>query len=210
MPNRRGPHTYKGYMSPDTEGWPKEIREEVRKVYGAYRSKHPGESHETKSRGARIAWSAAKRKYPKLYASHNRDQRQLAFETRREMKEHPWAGKKIAGHLASDHIREHSPSLHTMGNRRNLNQMRKLAGGDMMVARQQRTWAKTADNEARSEKVRADKARKSGNIPLAKELDWDAKKATQWKKMRLARADKYENDALALRERIRAQQVKGE
>ncbi len=70
MPFKRGRGTYKGYESPNTHGWPKPIREEVRKVYGAWRQKNPGEDPEIKARGSRIAWSAAEKKYPVLYAKH--------------------------------------------------------------------------------------------------------------------------------------------
>lgn len=112
MPHKTGRGTYKGYESPNTEGWPEPIRNEVRRVYGAWREKHPGENPSTKSRGARIAWFTAKRKYPSLYSQHMTRKRQLACETRKELKEHPWAGKKTAGRIAGDHIKEHSSSLH--------------------------------------------------------------------------------------------------
>jgi hypothetical protein len=101
MPNRKGPDTYKGYKSPNTSGWPKPIRQEVKKVYGAFREKHPGESHATKSKGSRIAWSIARRKYPRLYAQHTR--REKGIE--QEMKEHPWANKKTAARIVMDHER---------------------------------------------------------------------------------------------------------
>lgn len=103
MPHKTGRGTYKGYESPESGGWPEPIRDEIRKVYGAYREKHPGEHRETKARGARIAWSTAKRKYPKLYRAHQR----LSRETKKEMKEHPWAGRKTAERIATDHIRKH-------------------------------------------------------------------------------------------------------
>jgi hypothetical protein len=113
MPHKTGHGTYKGYESPETGGWPEPIRNEVRRVYGAWRSKHTGENQAIKSRGARIAWSAARRKYPALYSQHKKQARQLKIETRKEMKEHPWASKKIAGRIAGDHIAENSPSLST-------------------------------------------------------------------------------------------------
>jgi hypothetical protein len=104
MPHKTGPGTYKGYESPNTSGWPEEIRDEVRRVYGAWRVKNPGENPSTKARGARIAWFTAKRKYPKLFRQHKKDARRLAIETKKELKEHPWAGKKTAGRIAEDHI----------------------------------------------------------------------------------------------------------
>jgi hypothetical protein len=106
MPHKTGPGTYKGYESPNTSGWPEEIRNEVRKVYGAWRVKNPGENPSTKARGARIAWSIAKKKYPKLFRQHKKDARRLAIETKKELKEHPWAGKKLAGRIGQDHISE--------------------------------------------------------------------------------------------------------
>lgn len=109
MPNLIGKGTYKGYQSPETAGWPEPIREEVKRVYGAYRKKHPGEDQTTKSRGARIAWSTARKKYPQLYSDHKKQSRMIASGTKKEMKEHPWAGRKTATRIASDHIRETLP-----------------------------------------------------------------------------------------------------
>lgn len=97
MPNKRGPDTYKGFQSPKSTDWPKPIRRQVRRVYGAWRRKHPQEDPAIKARGSRIAWSSAKRKYPKLYAEHQNK------EVKQEMKEHPWAGKKVAKRIAHDH-----------------------------------------------------------------------------------------------------------
>lgn len=99
MPNLTGPNTYKGYKSPDTHGWPKPIREEVKKVYGAYREKHPGEDHAIKARGARIAWSQARKKYPQLYRNH----RKLMIEVKKEKKEHRWLKQKEAEQIVADH-----------------------------------------------------------------------------------------------------------
>jgi hypothetical protein len=70
MPDKRGPDTYKGFESPNTDGWPEPIRQEVKHVYGSYRVKHPQESQKVKSRGAQIAWTAARKKYPKEYREH--------------------------------------------------------------------------------------------------------------------------------------------
>jgi len=103
MPNKHGPGTYKGFQSPNTEGWPPEIREEVRRVYGAYREKHPQENHEVKARGARIAWAEARRKYPEAYRQHVS---LIKRESRQELKEHPWTGKRNAMRIAEDHARE--------------------------------------------------------------------------------------------------------
>jgi hypothetical protein len=111
MPFKTGRGTYKGYQSPNTSGWPKEIRDEVRHTYGAFREKNPGEDHAIKSRGARIAWAAARRKYPRLYSDHQRQQRKIERETRKEMREHPWAGKWVARRIASDHIQETSSRM---------------------------------------------------------------------------------------------------
>lgn len=99
MPHKTGPNTYLGYESPNTSGWPSEIREEVKKVYGAYRVKHPGENPRVKSRGARIAWSQARKKYPNQYRNH----RKLMIEVKKEMKEHPWIGENAAKKLVANH-----------------------------------------------------------------------------------------------------------
>jgi hypothetical protein len=104
MPNKKGPNTYKGYESPNTHGWPEPIQKEVRHVYGAWREKNPGEDPKLKSRGSRIAWSAAKRKYPELYNQHIRDERRLKIGAKIEKKEHPWASKKTAERIAGDHV----------------------------------------------------------------------------------------------------------
>ena len=106
MPNKRGPGTYKGYKSPKTTGWPKPIREEVRKTYGAWRSKNPGESHALKTRGSRIAWSRARRKYPVLYRNHLHQQ-----SVKKEMREHPEIGRKMADQLVRDHEKRNKKEL---------------------------------------------------------------------------------------------------
>ena len=100
MPFKRGPGTHKGYKSPNTKGWPEPIRTEVRLVYGAYREKHPGENPTIKARGSRIAWAAARKKYPELYRQHQKIER----EAKKERKEHPWASQQTAERIASDHI----------------------------------------------------------------------------------------------------------
>ena len=110
MPGKQGPNTYKGYESPNTSGWPEEIRTEVRHVYGAYRSKHPGEDPRIKARGSRIAWSAARRKYPELYRQHSQ---QVKRGTRQEHKEHPEFSVSTARQIASDHIRS-DPTSYTI------------------------------------------------------------------------------------------------
>jgi hypothetical protein len=106
MPRKRGPGTYKGYQSPKTTGWPKPVRDEVRIVYGDYRTKHPGESHAIKTRGSRIAWSRAKHKYPKLYRKHIHE-----VNVRKEMREHPTLGRKSADHLVSDHEKRNKKEI---------------------------------------------------------------------------------------------------
>jgi hypothetical protein len=118
MPHKTGRGTYKGYESPNTEGWPEQIRDEVRRVYGSWRAKHPGENPKIKARGARIAWYVAKRKYPKLYHQHVKDNRHLKIETKKEMKEHPWAGPRTARRIASDHIYKESGKKHSGKTRR--------------------------------------------------------------------------------------------
>ena len=189
MPHRTGPGTYNGYQSPNTSGWPKEIRDEVRHVYGAYRVKNPGESHAIKGRGARIAWAAARRKYPKLYSRHVRDQRRLAFETKKELKEHPWAGQKTATRIAADHIREQS-SLH----RAQPHGMHRI--GDLhAAARQERAYARTAKNEAISERKRSEKLKREGKTAQANDLKQDAKVAGDFAKIRSKVADQYDMEA---------------
>ena len=61
MPNRRGPGTHRGFMTPPTGLQPPCIKRMVKNVYGACRMQHPGEAAETKAMCARIAWSTAKR-----------------------------------------------------------------------------------------------------------------------------------------------------
>jgi hypothetical protein len=185
MPHKTGPGTYKGFQSPETGGWPDPIRTEVRKVYGAWRSKHPGENRPTKARGARIAWAAAKRKYPEEFRQHLKDKRRLAIETRQEMKEHPWAGPKTAQRIAQDHI-DKNTSLHTGSRRHRI--------GDLhAAARQERRWAKTAHNEAVSESARARKMK--GNPVQRKDLERDAKIAADFSRWRKQKAKEYDMEA---------------
>lgn len=62
MPNRHGPGTHAGYlMPPPGHDITAHQREILRVVYGECRLQNPDESHEAKSKCARIAWSAAKR-----------------------------------------------------------------------------------------------------------------------------------------------------
>lgn len=103
MPNKTGPGTYKGYQSPETSGWPEPIRKTVRRTYGAWRSKHPGESKAIKTRGSRIAWSSARRRYPALYRAHQKQKISFQKDVRQEQKEHPWAGRSEATRITVDH-----------------------------------------------------------------------------------------------------------
>jgi hypothetical protein len=61
MPNRRGPNTYRGYLSPPTGLQPPCIKRMVRRTYGNCRVKNPEEDPQKKSMCARVAWSVAKR-----------------------------------------------------------------------------------------------------------------------------------------------------
>jgi hypothetical protein len=61
MPRKRGPDTYRGYLSPPTGTQPPCIKRMVRKVYGNCRVQHPGEDPMDKAMCARIAWTQAKR-----------------------------------------------------------------------------------------------------------------------------------------------------
>ena len=61
MPTRRGPNTYRGYLSPPTGLQPPCIRRMVKVVYGNCRVQHPGEDPAMKAMCARIAWAQAKR-----------------------------------------------------------------------------------------------------------------------------------------------------
>jgi hypothetical protein len=83
MPNATGPDTYKGYTSPNSHGWPTAIRNEVRRVYGAYRKKYPGQP---KERAAQIAWATAEAKYPEQYHTHI--EKMDRAQARRSMKSH--------------------------------------------------------------------------------------------------------------------------
>ena len=188
MPHKTGPGTYKGYQSPETGAWPEPIQREVRKVYGAWRSKHPGENRTTKARGARIAWSTAKRKYPILFRQHQKDRRRLAIETRQEMKEHPWAGPKTARRIAQDHINE-NVSLHDRSSSRH------RIGDLHAAARQERRWSRTAHNEAMSEGNRSRQMKKKGNPVQAHDLKQDAKVAADFEKFRNRKAHEYDMEA---------------
>ena len=106
MPNKSGPGTYKGYESPESSGWPGPIRETVRKTYGAWRSKHPRESKAIKTRGSRIAWATARRKYPALYHSYQKEKIAFQKDVRQERKEHPWSSRAIATKITMDHWRK--------------------------------------------------------------------------------------------------------
>lgn len=102
MPFKRGPGTYKGFQSPNTRGWSRPVRMHVRRVYGAYRQKNPGESRAVKTRGSRIAWASARRKFPQEFSRHERIQRGAKIEK----KEHPWASEKTATRIATNHVDE--------------------------------------------------------------------------------------------------------
>ena len=102
MPHLKGRGTYKGYKSPATTGYPKEVQDHVRRVYGAYREKHPGENPKVKARAARIAWASAKREYPDAFRKHD----QIVRGTKIERKEHPTLSDKQVETVARDHIRE--------------------------------------------------------------------------------------------------------
>jgi hypothetical protein len=179
MPHRTGRGTYKGYESPETSGWPKPIQDTVRRVYGGWRVRHPGENPTIKARGARIAWYVAKRKYPHLYKEHVQEQHRLRTETRKEMKEHPWAGQKTAQRIATDHItkqeRHRMADLHA-------------------TARQQRAWSKTAQNESVSENRKANKIR-TKNPVQSKDLKQDAGIAKDFAKWRKEKAKNYDLEA---------------
>jgi hypothetical protein len=205
MPDKRGPDTYKGYESPITTGWPEPIRREVRHVYGAWRTKHPGEDPRIKARGSRIAWFAAKRKYPALYRQHVRQAARLQTETRQEMKEHPWAGQRTARRIASDHL--------TRSRKLTVKRLRNRVAGYRAAARQERTWAGTAGLEAQSEHTRAVKAKQKGSVPLAKELEWDSKQAGTWQEKRIRRADQLDKKADTIQgdiQQMRKEYVTGE
>lgn len=62
MPHKRGKRTYRGYEQPPAGKLPESGQKILRAVYGKCRAeKFPGESRESKSRCARIAWGAVKR-----------------------------------------------------------------------------------------------------------------------------------------------------
>jgi hypothetical protein len=56
------------------------------------------------------------------------------------------------------------------------------------VAKVERKWASQAHKEGVEEKRAAAKDKKKGMPELAKEMNWDSKKAEEWKRMRLKRA----------------------
>ena len=189
MPYKTGTGTYKGYESPNTHGWPDPIREEVRKVYGAYREKHPGEDHTIKSRGTRIAWSAARKKYPKLYSQHIGGQK--------EHKEHPWTSKKTSERIASDHIKE-DPNAYVKDAKETLNPVttKKAKISDLKAASaEQRKWSKEAESEAKSERKMAKKAARKGNKVQARDLRQDSKLAHDFSQYRKKKADNYDLQA---------------
>ena len=205
MPHKTGKGTYKGYQSPETSGWPQPIRDEVRHVYGAWRVKHPGEAHTIKSRGARIAWSAAKRKYPKLYRQHVS---QVKRGVRQEHREHPELPVSTAKKLVSDHMKEDpnayakpvrhakstlqpvrvTPAKTRAGRRRQARDLRE-------AARQQRRWAATAENEYHSELARSKRKRKEGYPIEAQDIRNDAGLARDFAGYRKKKADRYDLEA---------------
>ena len=63
MPNRKGPGTHLGYLTPPPGKHTKQYANELRIVYGACRMKNPGESPAAKSKCAKIAHTVAKAKY---------------------------------------------------------------------------------------------------------------------------------------------------
>jgi hypothetical protein len=189
MPNKHGQETYKGYISPVTTGYPKEIRDEVRHVYGAWRVKHPGEYPRTKSRGARIAWAAAKRKYPELFRKH----KQIERGTRQEHKEHPEFSKSTARKIATDHINEDptsytikTPNFHIQPVKpAKTAQGRKKQVRDLHAAAQeQRRWSKEAERESVAESKRSKSFKKKGMPLHAKVLKDDATLAKGFEKDR--------------------------
>lgn len=193
MPHKTGHGTYKGYESPETTGWPKEIRDHVRKVYGAWREKHPGEDPAIKSRGARIAWASAKRKYPDLYSRHEK----LIFETKKEMKEHPWAGEKTAERIAEDHLKKAKKTLDPVVVKpAKTRQSRKRQVADLhSAARRQRRYAATAQHEATSEKKESGKLIKSGRKIEGRDLAQDATLAKEFSGYRKKKAADYDIQA---------------
>lgn len=189
MPYKAGRNTYKGYESPNTHGWPQPIREEVRKVYGAWREKNPGEDPKIKSRGARIAWSAARRKYPKLFAQH--------AGAIKEKKEHPWASSKTAAKIARDHIAE-DPKAYLSEAKKTLNPVtaKNAEVKDLKAAaKEQHTWSREAAKEGREESKMAQKAKRAGNKVQSRDLRQDAKLAKDFSKFRELKAENYDLQA---------------
>lgn len=204
MPNKHGQGTYKGYISPVTTGWPKEIRDEVRHVYGAWRVKHPGEDQRTKSRGSRIAWAAARRKYPGLYRQHKAQKKQIERGTREEHKEHPEFSRSTAQKIATDHIIKDPTSYthkKTLLKRVHITPAKTKAGRKQQVkdlhiaARQERAWGKSAENEKVSEGKRAKKLKKSHAPITASDTKRDSALAGNFAKDRNDLAQDYDLQA---------------
>lgn len=184
MPHKTGPGTYKGYQSPNTEGWPQPIRDEVRRVYGSWRSKHPGEDPRIKARGSRIAWYQAKKKFPYLYHTHTR---KIQREVRQERIEHPWAGKRTAERIVADHERRKS--------------FRRTRIADLhATARMQRGYSRTAHHEAVSERKRAGMLKRTGHPIQASDLKADSKLAEDFSRWREEKAKGYDIEAERLKE----------
>lgn len=224
MPNRRGPNTSHGFLSPNTRGWPDPIRNEVKHVYGAWRVKHPGEDHRTKSRGARIAWAAARRKYPKLYRDHVSREKQIERGTKIEHREHPEFSLSTARRIATDHVNEgkheydpkkyhiiHTPNLKVpnvkpaetiRGKKRQIRDLRQ-------AAQEQRRWAKQADEEGRVEEKRAKSFKKHIEPIRAKVLMEDSILAKRFGKDRRKVANDLDMQAVRIQAQIRAEQMKG-
>ena len=191
MPYKHGPGTYKGYQSPNTRGYPVGVRNTVRRVYGAYRSDHPGEDREIKARGSRIAWAAAKKKYPEAF-------QKIEQETKKEQKEHPWASKRTARRIAADHVGKARRRLKPIRSVRpaTTRQARQAQIRDLKAsAREQARWSKEAENEAKNDRKAAQTARKRGNPIQARDLNQDAKLAHSFAQHRKKKADDYEIQA---------------
>jgi len=198
MPHKKGRGTYKGYESPNTHGWPELIREEVRKVYGAWREKNPGEDPKIKARGARIAWSTARKKYPKLYAQH--------IGSIKEGKEHPWAGKKTAERIASDHIKE-DPTAYvseagaTLKPISDIKPAKTKSGRNAQISdlkatsAQQRRYSKQAEKEGKEEAGMAQKAARAEHPIKAWDLYQDSKLAKDFSQYRRKKAENYDLQA---------------
>jgi hypothetical protein len=121
----------------------------------------------------------AKRKYPYLYKEHVQEQRRLKTETRKEMREHPWAGRKTAQRIATDHL-----------NKEDRHKVADLHA----TAREQRRWSQTAHNEAVSEGKRSRKLKKTNPVQ-SKDLKQDSKIAEDFAKWRKEKAHDYDMEA---------------